>query len=380
MTDLFDVIIIGAGPSGSSCAYNIKRYNPEIKILLVDKAEFPRYKPCGGGVSPEVANYFDFDLTPAIDYKCRHVEMVANGKHWISDQFELWMVRRDKFDNFLLEKAREKGVEFISGCEVVNIVTGSTETLLKTKRHGDLHAKLVVIAEGGLGKLAKKLGCAPKNNVLAALEYEHYTDQLDGKLFIDFDYNCNGYAWNFPKSDGLSLGIGGFFKGQNKGPAGLPQKLLEYSQQFGIAELDKSNLHGHPIQLYKGRQQLVAGNVLLVGEIAGCVDPLTAEGIRPAIKSGYLAAKVIADSFKMGKLKLNNLRRYDVEFHNQLGKDFQYARIMAYFLNKYLAKILPMISSHQAVAGFMSVFSGKSTYRKKINFRRIIKMIWRAVF
>lgn len=376
----YDVIIIGAGPSGSSCAYNIRRYNPDIKVLLLDKAEFPRYKPCGGGISPEVANYFDFDLSPAIDYCCRHVEMVANGNHWVSDKFELWMVRRDKFDDFLLTKAQGNGVEFKSGCEVVNVVTEHGCAVLKTKKHGDFRAKLVVIAEGGLGKLAKKLGCAPKNNVLAALEYEHYSQDLDGKLFIDFDYNCNGYAWNFPKSDGLSLGIGGFFKGQNKGPAGLPQKLFDYSQQFGVKELDKTNLHGHPIQLYKGRHQLVHGNIVLIGEIAGCVDPLTAEGIRPAVKSGYLAARVIADSFNQGKFKLNQLRHYDHEFHNQIGKDFQYARIMAYFLNRNLAKILPMISSHQAVAGFMGVFSGKSTYREKINFRRIVKMLWRTMF
>ena len=54
MTKLYDVIIIGAGPSGTSCAYNIKRLNPEANVLLLDKAEFPRYKPCGGGVSPRL--------------------------------------------------------------------------------------------------------------------------------------------------------------------------------------------------------------------------------------------------------------------------------------------------------------------------------------
>ncbi len=377
MTKLYDVVIIGAGPSGTSCAYNIKRFNPEVSVLLLDKAEFPRYKPCGGGVSPEVQNYFDFDLLPGIDSICNEVVMIANGKQINSKKYPLWMVRREKFDNFLLEKARLVGVEFIHSCEVKEIIQEPNQTKLVTLS-GEYYAKVVVIAEGGLGKLAKKLGYTVNNTVLAGIEYEHYTQNLDGKLYIDFDYNDSGYAWNFPKSDGLSLGIGGFVKGQEKGKVGLPQKLKNYSQQFDVNEFDKKNFHGHPILLYSGRQRLVHGNVMMIGEIAGCVDPLTAEGIRPAIKSGFLAAKVIAYSF--AQQKLNALNNYDLAFHREIGQDFYSARIMSYFLNKNLKRILPMLSNESAVNGFMSVFSGKSSYRQKIGFRRICKMIWKLIF
>lgn len=377
MTKLYDVVIIGAGPSGTSCAYNIKRFNPEVSVLLLDKAEFPRYKPCGGGVSPEVQNYFDFDLLPGIDSICNEVVMIANGKQINSKKYPLWMVRREKFDNFLLEKARLVGVEFIHSCEVKEIIQEPNQAKLVTL-YGEYYAKVVVIAEGGLGKLAKKLGYTVNNTVLAGIEYEHYTQNLDGKLYIDFDYNDSGYAWNFPKSDGLSLGIGGFVKGQEKGKVGLPQKLKNYSQQFDVNEFDKKNFHGHPILLYSGRQRLVHGNVMMIGEIAGCVDPLTAEGIRPAIKSGFLAAKVIAYSF--AQQKLNALNNYDLAFHREIGQDFYSARIMSYFLNKNLKRILPMLSNESAVNGFMSVFSGKSSYRQKIGFRRICKMIWKLIF
>lgn len=377
MTKLYDVVIIGAGPSGTSCAYNIKRFNPEVSVLLLDKAEFPRYKPCGGGVSPEVQNYFDFDLLPGIDSICNEVVMIANGKQINSKKYPLWMVRREKFDNFLLEKARLVGVEFIHSCEVKEIIQEPNQAKLVTLS-GEYYAKVVVIAEGGLGKLAKKLGYTVNNTVLAGIEYEHYTQKLDGKLYIDFDYNDSGYAWNFPKSDGLSLGIGGFVKGQEKGKVGLPQKLKNYSQQFDVNEFDKKNFHGHPILLYSGRQRLVHGNVMMIGEIAGCVDPLTAEGIRPAIKSGFLAAKVIAYSF--AQQKLNALNNYDLAFHREIGQDFYSARIMSYFLNKNLKRILPMLSNESAVNGFMSVFSGKSSYRQKIGFRRICKMIWKLIF
>lgn len=375
----YDVIIIGAGPSGTSCAYNIKRYHPDASVLLLDKAEFPRYKPCGGGVSPEVQNYFDFDVKGGIDSICTDVVMVANQKNIECNDFPLWMVRREKFDKFLLDKAIAKDVRFMANCEVVNIIRLPEQSTVVTKDHGEFSAKVVVIAEGGRGKLAKKLGMSAKNTVLAALEYEHYTSQLDGKLYIDFDYNDSGYAWNFPKSDGLSLGIGGFLKGKAKGNVGLPERLAKYSQQFSVDKLDKQYLHGHPILLYSGRQKLVHDNVILIGEIAGCVDPLTAEGIRPAIKSGYLAAKVIAYCIRENRVK-KSLANYDLAFDKEIGRDFYYARIMAYFLNNNLAKILPMISKPSAVKGFMSVFSGSSSYRDKINFRRILQLIWRSIF
>lgn len=378
MNKQYDVIIIGAGPSGTSCAYNIKKYNPDATVLLLDKAEFPRYKPCGGGVSPEVQNYFDFDLKPGIDSICDEVVMVANGKNISSKKFPLWMVRREKFDAFLLRKAQEKKIDFIHSCEVIDIVKSKPLSTISTKVHGEFCGKVVVIAEGGRGKLARKLNIGAKNTVLAALEYEHYTPKLDGKLYIDFDYNDSGYAWNFPKSDGLSLGIDGFIKGQDKGNIGLPKRLLNYSKQFSVDDFDKKNLHGHPIMLYSGRQKLVHDNIMIIGEMAGCVDPLTAEGIRPAMKSGYLAAKVIAYSLKHNKSKI--LRHYDTAFHLEIGKEFYYARIMSYFLNKNLKRILPIIATENAVNGFMSVFSGQSTYCEKINIKRIAQLVWRTIF
>ena len=174
------------------------------------------------------------------------------------------------------------------------------------------------------------------------------------------------------------MGIGGLLKGRNKGKVSLPKKLHSYSEKFGVKHLAKHHLHGHPILLYSGRKKLVHQQVLLIGEVAGCVDPLTAEGIRPAIKSGYLAAEAIVAALKVQNYSL--LNHYDREFHAQIGKDFQLARLMAYFLNRHLTKLLPMISSTAAIDGFMSVFSGKSSYRQKINLRRIFKMLLKVIY
>ena len=372
MNDLFDVIIVGAGPAGSSCAYNLKHLNPHAKVLLIDKASFPRYKTCGGGISPEVMNYLDFDLSEVIDYSCTEAVLVTN-KVEISTQIdEVFMVRRDNFDDFLLKNARLRGVETLMACEVIDIFTKDSLTIVKT-RAGDFTAKLVVIAEGSRGKLARKLGIAPDNQVWAAMEYEHYTKKRDEKLYIDFAFNQDGYAWSFPKSDGLSMGIGGLIKGKEKNKITLPEKLKHFLRSYRVNEVKQQHTHGHPIQLYSGRKKLVHGSILLIGEIAGCVDPLTAEGIRPAIKSGYLAAQVLVEAITLNQLK--RIKKYNKLFHQQIGKDFQYARILSYFINNYRELILPRLSSQKSLQQFMSVFSGKSTYRNKISIPRIIGLL-----
>lgn len=368
---MIDVVIIGAGPSGSSCAYNLKKQNPNTTVMLIDKAIFPRYKPCGGGISPEVLNYLDFDLRDGANSFCRKVSVVAKGRKLEGPACDIFMVRREQFDYFLVKKAQSIGVEVLLDCEVTDIENTKSQVIVKTKK-GDFAAKIAVLAEGGSGKLARKLNIAPNNNVAAALEYEHYQENNDGVMEIDFDQNSDGYAWVFPKSDGLSIGIGRFSK-EKKSSAGLPEKLKKYLQQHGVNDINRKQLHGHPVHLYSGRKKLVHGRILLIGEIAGCVDPLSAEGIRPAIKSGYLAAKCIASFLQDGKL--SHIKKYNRDFHREIGRDFQYARIASYFLNRYNSKMLSLAVSTGSLNHYMAIFNGQATYRDYINVRRIFKMI-----
>jgi geranylgeranyl reductase family protein len=376
MKTAFDVIIVGAGPSGTSCAYNLKRFNPKLNILLIDKAVFPRYKPCGGGVSPDVFNYFDFDLSEVIDYRCKQSVMVIDGQRTETDVSDVLMVRREVFDDFLLKKSRDKGVEIYTDCEVISVASDRRAATIQTKQ-GNFSAKVVVIAEGAKGKLAKKLGILPQHNIVAGMEYEHYTESLDGVLEINFDQGNSFYAWNFPKSDGLSLGVGALIKGKQKKGQSLPKQLTEYVNHLGINTLDKKNKHGHPIALYSGRSKLVHQRVMLIGEVAGCVDPLTAEGIRPAIKSGYLAAEVLHQAIASNQL--SKIKKYNQVFHQKIGKDFQYARLLAYFLQKKRRVILPLLNSKRAIDAFMSVFSGYNRYSDYISKKRILKLIKKAL-
>lgn len=368
---MYDVIIIGAGPSGSSCANNIKRFHPSASVLLIDKATFPRYKPCGGGISNEVKNYLDFDFSEAVSYYNRDVILKAN-QTTTQTQCDMILVRREQFDNFLVKKAADNGVTVLMNHEVTDIQHEKKHAIVKTN-HGDFEGKIIVIAEGSLGRLARKLKIAPKNNVAPALEYEHESRMSQDILQVDFDYNQSGYAWVFPKSDGLSMGVGRFSKQKKENEASLQEQLKRYLADHGVHEIKRSQQHGHPVQLYSGKHNLVHGRIMLIGEIAGCVDPLTAEGIRPAIKSGFYAAKTIALALQKNKLSL--LKKYNRDFHHHIGKDFRYARFAAYFLFRYFEKLLPQFSTPRAANAFVSVFNGEKQYSDYIGIKKILKIV-----
>lgn len=366
----YDVIIIGAGPSGSSCAYNLKRLNPAVTILLLDKAVFPRYKPCGGGISPDVKNYVDFDLTDAVSCYSQELALVANQKT-VHAACDMLMVRRECFDDFLVKKCREQGVEIKLGCEVLDI--GNTASQVTVKTQDEIFTgKIAVLAEGGSGKLARKLNIAPNNNVAGAIEYEHFASH-NTILEVNFDQNKNGYAWVFPKADGLSIGVGKFSKKKKNDEVGLPQQLKKYLGEQGVQTLEKKNVHGHPVQLYSGKKKLVHGRIMLIGEIAGCVDPLTAEGIRPAIKSGYYAAKVLSETVTSDNI--HALKKYNRIFHRMIGHDFQYARFVTYFLFRYFDKMLKTFCTQRAATAFARVFSGQARYADYIGLKMMRRFL-----
>ena len=117
---MFDCIIVGAGPAGGSAAYHLAKQG--YSILVLEKANFPRNKSCGGGVSPAIAQWFDFDFSPVVENQVSQVKytfkMGDPAEVELKGVTPMWMVRREQFDNFLMEQATGQGAEFKSGVEV----------------------------------------------------------------------------------------------------------------------------------------------------------------------------------------------------------------------------------------------------------------------
>lgn len=327
---MLDCIIVGAGPGGGAAAYHLAKRGHSV--LVLDKESLPRYKPCGGGVSPEIQELLDFDFTPVITAQVSKV-----GFTWkLGDPVEveldsqpMWMVQRDVFDNFLLEKAKEKGAEVQDGTAVTALQWTGSAWQVKTTGE-TFESRYLIAADGAQGPCSQLLGFPEKSPHLSAiLEIDSPPNNPDTAQF-DFGSLKNGFIWSFPKSDRVA--ISGAILGSTKGKAKeLQKQLTHYAQQLGFSP-DKGQYYEFPMTLWSEDRTLHAQNALLVGDAAGVADPLLAEGIRPAIFMGMTAAEAI--SAHIGG-DANALINYDQIVYDEWGSDMVWAQRLAGLFFKF---------------------------------------------
>jgi len=322
---MFDCIIVGAGPAGGTAAYHLAKRGRSV--LVLEKAALPRYKPCGGGVSPAIAQWFDFDFTPVISIKVNTIRYTWDMGDPIEMELQtpepIWMVRRDAFDHFLIQQAQQQGAELKDKTEVTGIAFQSDSWQVNTA-NGPVTSRYLIAADGAKGPMAKWLGFKERKRRLGgALEAEPSADVENGHIaHFEFGMVKNGYIWNFPKADGYSIGIGTF----RGGAAQDFRKILsEYATQFKV-DVKTSKQYGHPLCLWDGNQKLHTQNAILAGEAACVVDPFTAEGIRPSIFSGLKAAAAI-DQALAGNI--HALEHYTQTISEEWGSDMVWAQRLA---------------------------------------------------
>jgi geranylgeranyl reductase family protein len=323
---MYDCIIVGAGPAGGSAAYHLAKKGRSV--LILEKESLPRYKPCGGGVSPQIAQWFDFDFSPVISLKVSSLrftwKMGDPVDAHLGNTEPIWLVRRDHFDHFLVKKAQEQGAELRDSTEVKGIEWKGDRWQVNTAQ-GTVEGRYLVAADGAKGMMAKWLGFKDRKRRLAGALEAEAPASVSGPQAVHFEFGMvkNGYIWNFPKADGYSIGIGTFRGGdQQQDFKGI---LAEYATMFGI-DMKTTQQYGHPLCLWDGNQKLHTQNALLVGESACVVDPMTAEGIRPSIYTGVKAADAI-DRAIGGSASA--LEEYTNLINSEWGEDMAWAQRLA---------------------------------------------------
>jgi geranylgeranyl reductase family protein len=321
---MFDCLIVGAGPAGASAAYHLAKAGRSV--MVIEKATLPRYKPCSGAVSPSIAQWFDFDFSPAIDQKIRRVRYTWKLEDPVNAELKtsepIWMVKRDVFDQFLVDKAKAQGATVQDGTAVTGIQSLSDGWQVQTSA-GNFAAHYLIAADGANGPMSNWLGFKPqKLRQATVLEVE--TAQPLEKPAINFEFGLakNGCLWNFPKRQGYSIGAGAFLGNDLKDPKSY---LAQYAPSFNV-KLEQGQVYEHPLKLWDGNRPMHCDRALIAGEAAAMVDPLTAEGIRPAIFSGVKAAEAINRALA-GDAQA--LEAYTQLIHEQWGADMQWAQRIA---------------------------------------------------
>jgi len=305
----YDVIVVGAGPGGTTvCRYCARA---GLNTLLIDKDRFPRHKICGGCLSPKTVRLLGLDLAPVVENTVSGVKFTYRGRDPFSIESEGpigYMVMRDRFDQFLVREAVKEGSEFLDGERVLEAkeLGNGTEVVLENGKR--LSCQYLVGADGAESVIAKSFPFSVRKlrrdevGMQSEVLYSttmHFPKEDLRRVHLDFGRIPNGYGWVFPKKEGLSIGVGGVFRGGEKN---IHQHFKDFVQELKPVPGSKfGKALSHRLPVYHGAEQRVScRNVLLVGD-AGCmVDPLTGEGIYYAIRSGILAAEAVLRSRENG--------------------------------------------------------------------------------
>jgi len=341
----YDILITGAGPAGCAAAYDLARVGK--RVLLLDKRTFPRPKACACGLTRKTLAALRYSVEPVIERVCHEIILQQSSPNPAHREVRVKtrnpicaMAVRERFDAFCLQQTLKAGAEFkkIETILALRELPTHIELDIATANGPEtLTAPILIGADGSNGqtrRLAKGLpsnalkGTSFSSSINSVLEEGAsapegkfsdpdwytcgfaleatipYTD-LPAKLpagdnptdlVFDFASLPGGYGWLFPKGDHINIGVGAFAPTDNSAilKAVTRQLLTDYSiHKLGISTL--TNITGQHLGM-GGHAYIPQGRILLTGDAAGLVDPLTGEGIHSAIVSGQAAAAAILET------------------------------------------------------------------------------------
>jgi len=306
-------VIVSAGPAGSTTARFCAKKG--LKALLIEKDRFPRYKPCGGCLSPRVLRELDFDIGRVIENTVSEAKFTFQ----LRDRFSIcsqnpigYLVMRDSFDQLLCRKAQEGGANLFEGKRVIGFQQdaegvdvyinggGIREVPLpRWGRWGPQHRGSITPWRGGEENghgIGERGTFGPGNKRKSSF------------VHLDFGGIPNGYGWIFPKGDFVSIGI----------CALLPSKGMKLKTRFDrivasvdyVAEIRVEKACFYPLPTVSSDDLPYSkGRVLLVGHAANLMDPMMGEGIYYAIRSGQIAPEAIVKAIKEDEKGISGYHR-----------------------------------------------------------------------
>ena len=361
---MYDLIVVGGGPAGAAAARRAGKIG--LETLLIEKAQFPRYKACAGALSRRAMSYLDFDIPAHIIerevFGARvHFDGAVLERH--KDYRLSVLVTRSVLDSYLLEKAIETGVDVKTGERVIECKENEGCVEIRTSKNV-YRGKFVVLAEGSQGKLKNGVRRTDGKNeyaIAVVTEIEEENRPIDSYIrnAIDLHFGIAklGYGWIFPHDGYFSVGIAGVASCMPH-----PRKVMtDFLRDNGFS--GDRELHAHMLPAGGIRRKLVGSRVVLSGDAAGFVDTFYGEGLAYAIRSGQIAVDVISDIILNNK-SLSSLRRYESVCENEFGANLRWSLMLSRIMHRFPGVFFRLLADNDEVLDrFLDVAGAKTTYK-----------------
>ncbi|RSS78622.1 geranylgeranyl reductase family protein [Streptomyces sp. WAC06614] len=295
---VWDVVVVGAGPAGASAAYAAAAAGR--RVLLLEKAELPRYKTCGGGIIGPSRDALPPGFVLPFKDRIHAVTFSMNGKLARTRRSKgmlFGLIDRPEFDAALVASAEKAGAVVRTGTAVARVEQHGTavpdrRTVAVVLADGEVVlARAVVGADGSASRIGAHVG-VEMDQVDLGLEAEipvpdTVAEDWKGRVLIDWGPLPGSYGWVFPKGNTLTVGV---ISAKGEGAA-TKRYLEDFIARLGLAGFEPALSSGHLTRCRTPDSPLSRGRVLVAGDAAGLLEPWTREGISFALRSGRLAGE-----------------------------------------------------------------------------------------
>lgn len=290
----WDAVVVGAGPAGCAAAYDLVTAGK--RVLLLDKALFPRHKLCAGGLTIKSLQRLRYSVAPVV----HHASARMGVGHAYQQRVEFQtaapvcaLVERSEFDAYCFTKTCAAGAHFDQIVGVSDVIETADEVVLTLTDGRQLHTRYLLAADGAHSPLRKLLG-ANKPHMAVGLEALVPRESCSNEAIFRFDFGVigQGYGWVFPKRDHYNVGL--YTRKPDLYP--LAKAALRDYVGFTLGSEALVDLRGFPIPTGAGVQPEGYQRCFLIGDAGGYAEQLLGEGIHNAIASGQNAALALLNA------------------------------------------------------------------------------------